>query len=411
MKLLKALAASALALALVSAASAQTTTIRITGSTAFRAAVYQSIENILNSGFVFGYTGTTLSSASQAIFTGSIGSNSVIIKTSFSGSVGGISTLAKNLTIGTGGTFTGGGGWLVDSTPQSTGGTPNAPANFDSPVTADIAMADCYQVSAPTKFRTPKLKDNTVGVVDFEVLVVPGKTALGTVNTGTSISSTEIDDALVKGTLKLSQLSGNSGDTEAVQAVGRDSDSGTRIQVLACSGIGVGAKLKQFQPLFDGNTTPTQPPPAPGTQVTGAAHWPAYVLNTISYPAGDEGYSSGGSLSAAVNVTHSGGRPTYNNWFVSYLGINDAAHVTNGIVLQFNGVTFSAGAVENGTYTYWGNEHLMYRSSFSGEGLTVAGLLTTNIKTVTASISGILYSNMTVHREADGGPILAGGTP
>jgi len=406
MKLLKTLLASFLALALISAASAQTT-IRITGSTAFRAAVYQSIQNILAPGFVFGYSGTTASKASQAIFTGNTktGSLPVIIKTSFSGSIGGISTLAANLTIGTGGTFTGGGGWLVNSTPQSTGGTPNAPANYDSPVTADVAMADCFQSSAPTIFRTPGLQNNLVGVVTFEWVITPGTAALGTVNTSTSLTNAEISSSLVSGTLKLSTLSGNSGDTESVQAVGRDEDSGTRIQALACAAIKVQKPLKQFQPLFDGNTTPTVPPPAPGSQITGAALWPAVTLNTISYPTGDSGYNGGGSLASAVNVSHAGSRPTYANWILSYLGINDAATVTNGIVLQFNGVPYSAAAVENGTYTYWGYEHLYYRKTFSGTGKTVANQLVGDIKNTTATISGILLSAMTVTRDGDGKPI------
>jgi hypothetical protein len=412
MKLLKILAASVLALTLISAASAQTT-FRITGSTAFRAAVYQSILNIMAPGFVYGYSGTSLSGSSQAIFTGNTtGGNNVIIKTSFSGSVGGISTLAKNLTIGPSGTFTGGGGWLVNSTAQSTGGTPSVPLVFDTPaVTADIAMADCYQKSTPTKFHTPLLTDNTVGVVDFEWVLTPGTAALGTVNAKTNLTNAEIADSLVNGTLTLSQLSGNAGDTESVQAVGRDSDSGTRIQALACSKSGINAKLKQYQPLFNGATTPTQPPPAPGTQITGAALWPGYTLNTINYPVGDEGYSGGGSLAGAVKISHSGSFPTYANWFLSYLGINDAATITNGIVLKFNGTVFSNANVEDGKYKYWGNEHLFYRTTFTGVGLTVAGLLVTDIKTNTASVSGIKYANMTKHREADGGGILAGGTP
>lgn len=411
LKTIKLTLASLLAIAFTNLASAQTT-IHITGSTAFRAAVYQSIQNILAPGYVYGYSGTTLSKASQAIFTGNTtGGAAVIIKTSFSGSVGGISVLADNLTVGPGGTFTGGGGWLVDSTAQSTGGTPNAPATYDSPVTADLAMADCYQKSAPSKFQTPKLKDNPVGVVDFEWLVVPGTAALGTVNTSTSLSNAEIKDALETGKLKLSQLSGDSGDTEDVLAVGRDSDSGTRIQALATSDLAISAKLKQYQPLYNGATSPTQPPPAPGTQVTGAALWPLETLNTINYPVGDEGYSSGGSLAAAINVTHTGSFPAYGNWFIGYFGINDAASVTNGIVLEFNGETFSAANVESGTYTFWGNEHLFYRTTQKGVVLTVARLLVSNIKTTTASISGVLYSDMTVHRTADGGAIMPGGTP
>ena len=414
MKLLKTLLASCLAFALISAASAQTT-IRITGSMAFRAAVLTSIQNTLAAGYVYGYNGTSFTGSSQAIFTGNTKSGSipVIIKTSFSGSVGGISTLAANLTIGTGGTFTGGGGWLVNSTPQSTTGTPNAPANYDSPVTADIAMADCYQVSAPTKFRTPALKNNNVGVVDFEWILTPGAAALGAISTSTNLTSAQVSGCFQTATLKLSGLSGNSGDTEAVRGVGRDADSGTRIQALACSGISAGAEgeLMQYQPLFDGNKVAMQPPPIPGHQITGAALWPKQTLNTINYEVGASGYNSGGLVAAAVVVPHSGSFPTYKPWILSYLGINDASHVTDGTALKFNGVAFSTANVENGTYLYWGNEHLFYRNSLSGNTLTYAGLLVTDVTKVTASISGVAYSTMKVHREKDGGTISTGGTP
>ena len=414
MKLLKTLAASTLAFMLVSAASAQTT-LRITGSTAYRAAVYQAIQDILATGFTYGYSGTTLSKASQAIFTGTTktGGISVIIKTSFSGSVGGISTLAANLTIGPSGSFTGGGGWLVNSTPQSTTGTPNAPANYDAAITADVAMADCFQNSAPVIYRTPVLNDQKVGVVPFVFVATKGANAVGTV---TNVKSGQVKTCFTAGTLKLNALSGNSGDSGvSVLGVGRDEDSGTRIQALACSSIGIEAALKQYQPLFDGNTTPIVPPPAPGTQITGAALWPAVTLNAIAYPQGDSGYSGGGSLASAVNVSHSGSMPTFNTWFLSYFGINDAASVTNGIQLQFNGVSYSAANVEGpgatgfvAQYKFWGYEHLFYRTTFSAPGKTVANQIATDLKTTSASVSGILRSSMHVHRTKDGGAILTG---
>src|SRR5215469_4341475 len=163
MKCPRVLVATLIAIATIKSGWAQTV-IHITGSTAYRAAVYQTISDILKPGFVFGYSGTTASKASQAIYTGTTktGSLPVIIKTSFSGSVGGISTLAANLTIGPSGSFTGGGGWLVDTTPQSgvgaggfpNGGTGNAAADYDAATTADVSMADCFQASAPAIYRS-----------------------------------------------------------------------------------------------------------------------------------------------------------------------------------------------------------------------------------------------------------------
>ena len=46
------------ALAIASTASAQTTTFRVTGSTAFRAATHIAIGHILNAGYTWGYLGT-----------------------------------------------------------------------------------------------------------------------------------------------------------------------------------------------------------------------------------------------------------------------------------------------------------------------------------------------------------------
>ena len=407
MKILKTALAALVAVTAISSVSAQTV-VHITGSTAYRAAVYQAINDILNTGYTFGYSGTTASKASQAIYTGTTktGNVSVIIKTSFSGSIGGISTLAANLTIGPGGTFTGGGGWLVNSTPQSTAGTPNAPANYDPAVTADLAMADCFQKSAPSMYRTPLLKDNIVGVVPFVWVATKGGTAiLGSVTTSTSISPAEVSAALVKGNLVLSSLSGNSGDTEAVLGVGRDEDSGTRIQALACSKIGVQTPLQQYQPVNDGTNT----------TIVGANLWPAVTLNGISYPTGDSGYSSGGSLATEINLPHNA---SYSTWFISYLGINDAATVTNGIQLEFQGTAYSAANVEGPgatgfvrQYAFWGYEHLFERSAVSGEVKAVGTALVNDLKSTSASVSGILLGSMKVSRDGDGAPIEAGGKP
>jgi len=411
--------ATFLAFALIGAASAQTV-VRITGSTAYRAAVYQAIQNILAAGYQYGYTGTTLSKASQAIFTGTTatGGISVIIKTSFSGSVGGISTLAANLTIGTGGSFTGGGGWLVDSTPQSTGGTGGAPANYDSPITADVAMADCFQASAPPTYQTPRLKDNIVGVVPFVFVATPGSPLQDPLNHPvTNITKAQVSSIFVSpGSLTLSALSGNSADTETVLGVGRDEDSGTRIQALACSAISVQTNLQQNQPLYDGASAPTLPPPAPGTQITGAGLWPAVTLNALAYPQGDSGYNGGGTLASQVNVSHSGGMPTFADWFVSYFGINDAAGVTTGTKLEFNGVAYTEPNVEGpGTsgftkqYTFWGYEHLFTRTTVAGNVKMVATQVAANLKSTSAAVSGILLGNMKVSRDKDGGPIEKGG--
>ena len=83
MKAFKIILASVLAWAFVGMANAQTV-IHIAGSSAFRATAHAAIESILNTGFTGAYTGTSLNTAGQAIFSGStITSNiPVLIKTS-----------------------------------------------------------------------------------------------------------------------------------------------------------------------------------------------------------------------------------------------------------------------------------------------------------------------------------------
>jgi hypothetical protein len=87
--------------------------------------------------------------------------------------------------------------------------------------------------------------------------------------------------------------------------------------------------------------------------------------------------------------------------------------VSNGIQLKFAGVPYSAANVEapgasgfTAQYKYWGYEHLFYRSTFGGNGLTVAKQLASDLTTTTASVSGILLSAMHVSRDTDGGAIV-----
>jgi len=288
-------------------------------------------------------------------------------------------------------------------------------------VTADVALSDCFQADAPPLYAHIVVNDEIVGVVPFVFVATQGTPLANPkrhpVN---NITSEQVKDVFVEGNLTLSELSGNSADTEPVLAVGRDEDSGERVQALVNSGIGnytYYTFLQQYQPLYNGNRTPTNPPPAPpiGSQITGAALWPTLTLNAISYPLGDSGYSGGGSLAAAISVSHGNPpSPTFATWFVSYFGVNDATYLMtflsfNAVQLQFNGIPYTAANVEgpgapgfSAQYTYWGYEHVFYRTTYAGYGKTVADQIATHLTTTSASVSGILLGNMKVHREEDG---------
>jgi hypothetical protein len=393
MKAPKILWAGLLAFSLTGVANAQTV-IHLTGSTAFRAGVHQAISDILAPGFSVGYSGSTLAGASQAIFTGTTtnGSIPVIIKTSWSGSLGGIQTVSEQLTIST---------WLTNTTPSG----PNAPAVYDPPAVPDACMSDGFQASSP--FTTPTLLDHIVGVVPFKWVRNNGAPAT------LSNITPQLAVALYTGTgsLPLALFTGlNSDEGTNVYALGRNADSGTRLNAFAETGVGVLNIVHQYYPL-NGSTIIK----SGGTlQVTGQELVPQDTVNGIVYPVGDSGYNGGGDLAAAVKSTGSATAVGVKGFYVAYLGLSDAYTADNGGAadLMYNGVPYSATAVEEGQYTFWGYEHLMYRQNYSGNQKTVTDQVANMILNQDAAVipsgsvaPGILLGSMHVQRFTDGGPI------
>lgn len=395
MKAPKILVAGLLAFSLAGVANAQTI-IHITGSTAFRAGTHQAISDILQPGYTVGYSGSSLPGASQAIFTGttyaSNGAIPVIIKTSWSGSVGGIQTVSQQLTIST---------WLTNTTPAGA----NAPANYDPPAVPEVCMSDVFQASTP--FPTPVLQSTIVGIVPFKWVR----------NNGAPATLTNITPQLAislytgTGSLPLAMFTGlNSDEGTNIYALGRDADSGTRLTAFAETGVGVLNNVQQYYPL-NGSTIIKKG----GTLVvTGQEIVPASTVNGILYPVGDSGYSSGGDLAAAMTATGSATATGVKGFYVTYLGLPDAFTAENGnaVDINYNGTAYSPTAVEEGQYTFWGYEHLDYRSGYSGNGKTVADLLAAKILNVDAAVipsgsvaPGILLGSMRVQRFTDGGPI------
>jgi len=393
MKAPKILAAGLLAFSLAGVANAQTI-IHLTGSTAFRAGVHQAIGDILQPGYTVGYSGTSLPGASQAIFTGTTtnGNIPVIIKTSWSGSLGGIQTVSEQLTIST---------WLTNTTPAG----PSAPANYDPPAVPDACMSDGFQSSSP--FTTPVLLDHIVGIVPFKWVRNNGSPAT------LANMTPQLAVALYtgSGSLPLALFSGlNSDEHTNVYALGRNADSGTRLNAFAETGIGVLNIVHQYYPL--NGTTIIK---SGGTLVvTGQELVPLDVVNGITYPVGDSGYNGGGDLAAAVKATGSATAAGVNGFYVAYLGLSDAYTAENGGAadMTYNGVAYSPTAVEEGQYTFWGYEHLMYRQNYSGNAKTVTDQISAMILNQDAAVipsgsvaPGILLGSMHVQRFTDGGPI------
>ena len=388
-------------------ASAVTTThVYITGSTAYRGAVQTTITHILKSGFTYAFSdSSSLAKSTFSIFTGNLASNNdaVIIKCSFSGSLAGIQSIA-----------TAGGlaqPYITDAATESTGGTASAvTGETDVPT---ITMADSFQISSPfqgtnsvtgTKITYATLSDNIVGIVPF-VWVASNGSGI------TNINDSQIAQLYGNGTIPLSFFTGLHGDESVnVYATGRNADSGTRLAALADSGYGINNVVTQYTPTVSGGA------------ITGFTETPALAVNGVSYPAGDGGASSGGTVAGYLNVSST--RAV--GYAIGYLGTSDAATAvsgtTPGTVLSYNGTVYGTGnglttgvgpqasatvTLAEGKYGFFGFEHLDYLTSLSGDGLVTATNIATDLSTTTASLSnaGVFIGDVNVTRDSDGLPI------
>jgi len=392
MKSLKFAAMGLVALGMTHVASA--VTVYITGSTAYRGQTHTAIMHLLGStngtslpsGSTYGYIGGSLSGANAAIFKGTFSSTSVIIKTSWSGSAAGVQTVS-----GPTNTFTV--GYLADGSTTTQSGTsglsdPRGKGAGTDVAVPQIAFADCYQGSTPFKgtfggnaYTT--LTDNVVGVISFQFVKSKGAAAGITNMTPQLAQATWVG----LGYCPLALYTGLPADQGTlVYATGRDPDSGTRITAFAESGVGVFSTVQQYD--------------------TGAASRPALytaqTINGISVPVGEGGESSGGTLAGTGKMGGSSLAESY----VSYMSTGDAATLVGngGATLTYNGVAFSLQAVQQGQYTFWGYEHLMYKPSLSGTPLSFA----TGLRNQLLSTDGSpLLSSMNVVRGVDGGVVTA----
>jgi len=123
---------------------------------------------------------------------------------------------------------------------------------------------------------------------------------------------------------------------------------------------------------------------------------------TVSFSGG------GGSGAAAVPIINSAGVITGFTITSGGSGYTSAPTVAfkSGAALAWNGVTYSATAVREGQYTFWGYEHLNYRSGYASS--SIADQLANQIKTADATVSGIALSTMNVGRPVEGGPVTYG---
>ncbi|MCE0483753.1 MAG: hypothetical protein LV479_05895 [Methylacidiphilales bacterium] len=509
MNTLKKLVLSAGLLAVACAGSAQAqisgtpTYVRITGSTAYRAAVHEALLNLLTGISGTGnpqvaYNGSNLAGANQAIFYGEYtpsGGSAIplVVKTSWNGSVGGIKCLTQNvvlsqtvsstavslwladgnITAGTDtaqpgpqsvdpNTFPGGGAGILNYKPctQSNGSggtiaTTHAGSAISGASTtigdweplnnqvADVGFSDAFQnttlypsTNIGATAETTTGAGAIVGLVDF--IWIKNAATTGDQDYAAWQRLTNVTPNLLKqlytiGHAPISLFTGNSADYPGatVYAIGRDEDSGTRINAYAEDYFGVNGSPKQYYLSALG----TSPSTLGGSVTSGSLSlFPAQTVEGTSEPIGHSGFSSGGKVGAEMSTVGTDGVGISTRaYFVTYIGLDDAtsflnatSSVTgyvNGARLTWNGVDFDANGpqkIEQGEYSFWSYEHMYYRtgsitaggqtvgalSSVNPNAQTLADALATDLNTTDELVaSGVPLSAMQVSRTVEGGPI------
>ena len=355
------------ALGFAGAAQAQVT-IYLTGSTAFRAETFNSINTLYGGGLTGRQPSGATTSSSKVTYTGTIpalyGAQTVTIKTSFSGSVEGIINL-------TGAPNPSG---IVQPTYLNTDNS------VDSNTIADMALSDVFQDTTDYSSASFAALDETqVGVVCFAW--TKGLTAPAGVS---NISHQQAQQFFASGTVPLSFFTGNTADTGPIYLTGRNSVSGTRLTYQADCGFGANAVSTLYK--LSGN-------------------------NPVIDPTGQTG---GGNVKDILNVN------TATAPFIGTLGTSDAAGVNGGANrLTYNGVAFSKGAVQNGQYSLWGYQHLFFRPGISATKKTFVngrtqpeaplssnGLANAIDTALSTSANNVQLSTMNVGRSSDGAPIF-----
>ncbi len=417
-----------LTLGLASAVQAATYDVYITGSTAGRASVFDSLAQMLT-GETVTKDNATLNSANKANFTGgTYNSDTYNVYCSWSGSAAGVQSVTSQANV-----------VFMAEIDGGTYGTPTALNHV-----ADIAFSDVFQSS--TNFQSPTLTDATTVVLPFKFMTSEGSPI-------TNVTP-QLAQVLFQGNVQpLALFTGlNADHGKGVIGSGRDNGSGTRITTMAEVGVGAFSSVTQYTPNTTGSnqsisgivhtagtavvdhtvlgTTLIVGQPITGTNIpvgatvsvvnsttqftmdvnsTGAISSVRCGQNAATATAiGNNGASSGSSVAGYVaahtsGLTVGGKTPCY---VLGYIGLSDGATaLTNGAVeCQYNGVTYSATAVYEGRYSLWGYLHMMHRDDAPAGAVLLAAGLATNLDDFPGS-SGLKKSLMQVERLADGGNI------
>ena len=414
-------------LTLASAAQAQTM-IYVTGSTAARAAFYAACTTTSSGIFTNASPGTNIlydpagggNADSKIMYLGQMsGIGPVILNCSFTGSEAGIASVAgQNLTqtlYPPGSTVQVGGDPNAANagTAYSLPGTPNpsfyvaAGSTTTGTHVADLTMADTSQTVSQTPISVAHLTDyGVLGVIPFTWMKGYSSAPCAAWSNIVNVTTAAANQNLIVGDLyNACNYSGISTDTNfGVAIVGRNLGSGTRANCLLNMQVGINTPIQQY--AWGANAS-LYPPSAPGTLTfnTNNSSGQAYASGQNLTSVYNDGFDGGGGVQSSLNVDQAGANNTLGVVVIGYLGISDAKHATNNdntgpagysgkaVYLAYNGVYEGDQNVINGSYTFWGEEHLLGPVSPTTTQAAAGTAVSTGFKNY---ISGITIATGTV---------------
>jgi len=371
------------------------TVIYLTGSTAARAFVFGALGT---AGQVFTNTpvnvNSCVSSSTYMVFRGGItGVGTVDVDCTWNGSEAGIAAVAGATLTQTvnGGTYSLPGVPPAFLDPTSGYATTNLlSAIAGAPSVPDLAMADSSQnVSLTPNSGTTALKSyGTVGIVPFVIMKGYQSVPDATYSNINNITTAAFNQAL-GGPITADLITGSAADAgDYVLVNGRNKGSGTRVGTLLNGGqYAIAANVQQYAWSTNNTLASLYPSGTPGTLTFCGSYASNQTLVAIS----NDGFDSGSSVQKTMNVDGANQAGNGSNPFaanivlIGYMGLSDAANAHNyatspggaAVYLPYNGVYESDAAVENGSYTFWGQEHIFGthgQSATSAAGYTATAL-------------------------------------
>lgn len=348
--------------------------IFFTGSSAARGNVFNAVNTAHSSGGLFdsvptyvthdGSTPTTHTSAYTAY--GTINGQRYCICFSFTGSEAGLYALQHNA-VGlpnpiAANTLNGNSAYpnaVIPGTPDPTTFVdPNTGANFSAQ--ADLSMADTSQ--AVSLSQTPKLTDyGVVGAVTFYWMKSKNSSPDQSYNDLVNVTTPQLNYNL-SGPVVASYYTGNPADTDYVFVCGRNRASGTHQNTMIDTQHGTTVNVDQWVPGNDTYNGSGQLTDNNGTTHTALA---SAGLTEVFNDGFDSGAGVASSLecdsAGTVNVISQGSTLFSGNVILlGYVGVGDATGplAAGAQILTENGVAESDATVIEGTYSYWGHEHL-----------------------------------------------------